>query len=78
VARAPAPDALALDSERAEWVARAVGMLPPEQRETVVLRVYAGLSFAQVAAVVGAPLPTVAARYRRALARLRETLGRLV
>lgn len=72
------PDALAVGAERADWVARAVEGLPAEQREAVVLRVYAGLSFAQVAAVVGAPLPTVAARYRRALERLRERLRRLV
>lgn len=75
---APSPEALALGAERERSVAEAVESLPIEQREAVILKVYAGLSFAQIAAAVGAPLPTVASRYRRGLARLRERLGRLV
>ena len=75
----PAPaDRGALDDERERFVAAAIEELPDEQREAVVLRVYAQLSFAQIAVVLGAPLPTVATRYRRALERLRERLGRLV
>ena len=68
----PAHQALAAERERS--VARAMGTLPPDQREAVVLRVYGGLSFAQMAAVVNAPLATVAARYRRALERLKQRL----
>jgi DNA-directed RNA polymerase specialized sigma24 family protein len=34
------------------------------------LRVYGGLSFEQMAATLGEPLPTVASRYRRALEKL--------
>jgi RNA polymerase sigma-70 factor (ECF subfamily) len=71
-------DAGAIDAERRRWVARAVDTLPPEQREAVILRVYAGLSFAQIAATVDAPLQTVASRYRRGLERLRHQLARLV
>ena len=75
----PAPaDRGALDDERERFVAAAIDELPDEQREAVVLRVYAQLSFAQIAVVLDAPLPTVATRYRRALERLRERLGRLV
>jgi RNA polymerase sigma-70 factor (ECF subfamily) len=73
-----AADAGAIDAERRHWVARAVDTLPPEQREAVILRVYAGLSFAQIAAAVDAPLQTVASRYRRGLERLRHQLARLV
>ena len=75
----PAPaERGALDDERERFVAAAIDGLPDDQREAVVLRVYAQLSFAQIAVVLDAPLPTVATRYRRALERLRERLGRLV
>ena len=47
---------------------RAVDELPDDQREAVVLRIYGQLSFEQMAEAVGEPLPTVASRYRRALA----------
>lgn len=68
----------AIEAERQDVIASAIEALPDEQREAVVLRVYAQLSFAQIAQVVDAPLQTVATRYRRGLERLRERLGRLV
>ena len=68
----------AVEAERERMIAAAIEELPGEQREAVVLRVYAQLTFAQIAEVVDAPLQTVATRYRRALERLRERLGRLV
>lgn len=71
------PEARSIGAETAAWVARSVERLPDEQREAVVLRVYGGLTFEQIAAVVRAPLPTVAARYRRALDRLRPHLEHL-
>jgi RNA polymerase sigma-70 factor (ECF subfamily) len=77
-AAAAAADAGALDAERRGWIARAIDALPPEQREAVILRVYAGLSFAQIAEAVDAPLQTVASRYRRGLERLRHQLAKLV
>lgn len=72
----PHDDALA--AERDALVAQAINALPPEQREAVLLRVYANLSFSQAAAVIGVPLQTVATRYRRALHRLRDQLEKLV
>jgi RNA polymerase sigma-70 factor (ECF subfamily) len=68
----------AISAERAELIAGAMGCLSAEQREALVLRIFGGLSFAQIAQVVGAPLPTVASRYQRALERLRERLEKLV
>src|SRR5688572_156471 len=68
----------ALEAERETVIAAAIEDLPEEQREAIVLRVYAQLTFVQIAEVVDAPLQTVATRYRRALERLRERLGRLV
>jgi RNA polymerase sigma factor (sigma-70 family) len=77
-AAGPSPDGAAAEDERRQVVSEAVERLPPELREAVILRVYAGLTFAQVADVVGAPLPTVATRYRRALERLREVLQEVI
>jgi RNA polymerase sigma-70 factor (ECF subfamily) len=72
------PEARATTAERAESVSRALDSLAPEQREIVVLRVYAGLSFAQIAGILAEPLPTVASRYRRSLERLKQHLEKLV
>jgi RNA polymerase sigma-70 factor (ECF subfamily) len=72
------PYARALAGERAESVARAVETLPLDQREIIVLRVYAGLTFDQIAKVLNEPLPTIASRYRRTLERLKRQLEKLV
>jgi RNA polymerase sigma-70 factor (ECF subfamily) len=77
-ARGGLADERAISDERQEMVAAAIELLPEEQREALVLRVYGGLSFSQIAQVVGAPLPTVASRYQRALERLRQRLENLV
>ena len=77
-AAAACPAAQAIEAEVAEGVAAAVDALPAESREVLVMRVYGGLSFAQIASVLGEPLPTVASRYRRALDRLRGRLEKLV
>jgi RNA polymerase sigma-70 factor, ECF subfamily len=61
--------------ERREAVAAALGVLPEAQREVVVMKVWGGLSFPQIAAALGIPANTAASRYRYALARLRERLA---
>jgi RNA polymerase sigma-70 factor (ECF subfamily) len=48
--------------------------LPEEQREVVVLRIWSGMTFDEVAALTGVPLNTAASRYRYALETLREQL----
>jgi RNA polymerase sigma factor (sigma-70 family) len=53
---------------------RAVRELPPEQREVIHLHVFEGWTFQQVADASGESINTVAARYRYALARMRQTL----
>ena len=53
---------------------RGIRLLTPEQRETVHLHVFEGLTFNEIAAISGASLNTVAARYRYALAKLRNLL----
>jgi RNA polymerase sigma-70 factor, ECF subfamily len=48
--------------------------LPEEQREAVILRIWAGMTLEEVAAATGVPLNTAASRYRYALEKLRDRL----
>jgi RNA polymerase sigma-70 factor, ECF subfamily len=79
VALGDAPD------ERAQWLESpsnstetalalqsALGTLPGEQREVIVLRVWGQMTFEEVAAVVGVSPNTAASRYRYGLAKLNE------
>lgn len=53
----------------------AVAALPEAQREVVALKIDAGLTFAEIAAVTGTSLNTAASRYRYALDKLRTALA---
>lgn len=46
--------------------------LPPADRELVLLRVVGGLSFPQIAEILGDPLGSVSSRYTRLIQRLRQ------
>jgi RNA polymerase sigma-70 factor (ECF subfamily) len=48
--------------------------LPEEQRETVFLKIWSGLTLQEIADATETPLNTVASRYRYALGKLRERL----
>jgi RNA polymerase sigma-70 factor (ECF subfamily) len=64
--------------EQAEWVQAietALRRLPEGQREVLVLKIWGGLTFAQIAEALQIPVNTAASRYRYALARLREQLA---
>ncbi len=72
---APAsPDAAAEQDEQRRLIAAAVAQLPPEQRETVELAYFRGMSQSEIAAKLGQPLGTVKTRARLALQKLRESL----
>ena len=62
------------EAQDPERIAASLLRLPIDQREVVLLRVYEGLSFKEVAARVGAPLGTVHSRFRYAMERLRALL----
>jgi len=49
--------------------------LPEEQRETVVLHVWGGLTFEEIGGTTGVSTNTAASRYRYALQKLRPALG---
>lgn len=52
----------------------ALKALPDEQREVVTLRIWGEMTLEEVAEIVGAPLNTIASRYRYALGKLREKM----
>jgi RNA polymerase sigma-70 factor, ECF subfamily len=52
----------------------ALGELPEEQRATVVMRIWGGMTLEEVADATEVPLSTAASRYRYALEKLRERL----
>lgn len=58
-----------------EQLERALSDLPDEQREVLALKIDGGLTFAEIAAVLGVSLNTAASRYRYALDKLRIALG---
>ena len=68
------PFALAARTEDAERLAGALQELAAVQREALVLRFMEDLSLQEIAAVVGAPVPTVSARIYRGLAALRSQM----
>lgn len=61
--------------DTASCVARAVGALPPLQREVLILAEYEGLSLKQIACAVDAEIGTVKARLHRARENLRRVLA---
>ena len=69
------PDAPLIANEERERLRRALEQLPPEFRETIVLRELEGLSYKEIAAVTGIPVGTVMSRLARARERLQECLA---
>ncbi len=68
------PEELMLHGAMRETLHRAVAALPVEFREVVLLRDVQGLSYREIAAVVGVPVGTVMSRLARARRRLQATL----
>ena len=58
--------------EHAQLIQNAMRRLPEIYREVVTLRIWAGLTFAEIAEMLGIPANTVASRYRYGLAELRK------
>jgi RNA polymerase sigma-70 factor (ECF subfamily) len=61
--------------ERRLAIEAALRSLPAEQRETVIMRLWGGLSFPQIGQVMTVSTDTAASRYRYALAKLRQELA---
>jgi RNA polymerase sigma-70 factor (ECF subfamily) len=69
------PSQQAARREQAVLLADALGRLPPEYREVVILRQLEGLSFPEVARQMNRSLDSVKKLWVRGLARLRGVLG---
>jgi RNA polymerase sigma-70 factor (ECF subfamily) len=74
VASDPSPVEAAISTETASLVATAVAQLPPGQRTVVVLRVWNGLSYAEIAEIVGRTEATVRSHMHHGLAAMRKYL----
>jgi RNA polymerase sigma-70 factor (ECF subfamily) len=70
----PGPVETAIATETAALVAAAVRRLPAHQRAVVVLRVWEGMSYAEIAAVVGRTESTVRSHMHHGLASMRRYL----
>jgi RNA polymerase sigma-70 factor (ECF subfamily) len=64
------------NADDAEAIAAAIGRLDADDRELVELKIYAGLTFREIATIVDRPPATVATQYRRVLISLREWLAK--
>ena len=63
------------DTEEALALEKALGELPDEQREVVMMRIWSGMTLEEIGAATGVPPNTAASRYRYALEKLRAELG---
>jgi len=62
------------DREAALALQAALFSLPEDQRETVLMKVWSGMTLEEISAATGVPANTVASRYRYALEKLRDQL----
>jgi len=72
----PGAHELAIQSDLATIVRRAVEALAEEQREVVILKEYEGLMFLEIAQALDVPVSTVKTRLYRGLGQLRVRLER--
>ena len=71
----PSPEQRAIDRDTRRRVRLAVERLTPEYREVIVLREFEGLTYKEIADVVGTPVGTVMSRLSRARAQLQAALA---
>jgi RNA polymerase sigma-70 factor (ECF subfamily) len=74
----PSPEDCLIATETATLVAQAVTRLPPRQRAVVVLRVWEGLSYAEIAEIVDLSEATARSHMHHGLAALRKALEPLL
>jgi len=72
------PDLEASRAQERERIARALDSLPPHHRTIIILSDIEGLSYREIAQVLGCPIGTVMSRLHNARKRLRALLGPLL
>ncbi len=75
VRRGDNPDAVALEHETAVELLRALDKLSPKLKAVITLRYFEGLTYEQVAEIIGRPVGTVKSRLRRAHRRLARLMA---
>jgi RNA polymerase sigma-70 factor (ECF subfamily) len=63
-----------LEQERARHVRRAISGLGADQRAAIILKIYHGMKFEEIAKIVGSPASTVKSRVYAAMETLQESL----
>jgi RNA polymerase sigma-70 factor (ECF subfamily) len=58
--------------EFSRMIQAAMADLPPEQREVITLKIWGGMTFAEIGQALGIPANTAASRYRYGLSELRR------
>jgi len=71
----PGPEQALIGEQAAAHLAAAVRSLPAEQRDTLLLRLEAGLDLDAIAAVTGVKRETAKSRLRYAIGKLKNVLG---
>jgi RNA polymerase sigma-70 factor (ECF subfamily) len=69
-----APEPRPIDGDRSLQLESALKTLPADQRELLALKIDGGLTFAEIAALLGISPNTAASRYRYALEKLRALM----
>lgn len=65
-----------LDNEQSEIIKQAIDALPQDQKEVMVLRLYQGCSYSEIADIIGEPLSIVKNRLYRAREKVKADLAR--
>jgi len=71
---AMAPQQMLEISERDQRLQDAITQLPSHEKQVIIMKIYGQLTFEQIAQANDQPLATVASRYRRTLAKLKDIL----
>jgi RNA polymerase sigma-70 factor (ECF subfamily) len=71
----PLPEARLQQHETAGQIQQALGQLPSDQREVIVMHLHSGLTFRDIALESGLSINTVQSRYRYSLEKLRSMLN---
>jgi RNA polymerase sigma-70 factor (ECF subfamily) len=69
------PPAFDLEDDSQRALVAGLDLLPSEQREVLVMKIWNELTFAEIAEAIGISQNTVASRYRYALAALKKNLA---
>jgi RNA polymerase sigma-70 factor (ECF subfamily) len=77
-APADSPSRAMEQAELDRLIRRALSELGEESRQVVVMKIYGGLTFDQIAQASGEPLSTVSSRYQRALQKMKSSMESLV